>query len=134
MNENVRNWLYFAQSDLQVAEILLEEKIYNQCCFHVQQCIEKTLKALFIHHYGKIQPKTHIIADLLNSLPSAWFSDIDVISLIKISKYYVITRYPDMLPDISEGSFPGKAETEEAIALAQFTFNKAKHIIENKQL
>jgi HEPN domain-containing protein len=77
-----------------------------------------------------VQPKTHVIADLINLLPSTWFIDIDVVSLIKISKYYVTARYPDMLPDISEESLPKKAETEEAIALARIMLDKARLMIE----
>ncbi len=44
MNENSKRWLYFAYEDLRVAELVWGQAIYNQVCFHAQQCIEKALK------------------------------------------------------------------------------------------
>jgi len=46
MKEEAKRWLTFAQEDLKVAELVLEESIYNQVCFHSQQAGEKALKAL----------------------------------------------------------------------------------------
>jgi HEPN domain-containing protein len=77
MKETVECWLTFAREDLRTAEILLENRIYNQSCFHTQQCIEKALKALLIHHRGHMPPKTHVISDLLGLLPSEWFTDLE---------------------------------------------------------
>jgi hypothetical protein len=33
-------WLEFARQDLQMAELAMNESIYNQVCFHSQQCVE----------------------------------------------------------------------------------------------
>ena len=44
MNEATERWLTFVQEDLQVAEILLREQVYNQVGFHSQQAVEKALK------------------------------------------------------------------------------------------
>jgi HEPN domain-containing protein len=38
-------WFEFARQDLQMAELALHEGIYNQVCFHSQQCVENQLKA-----------------------------------------------------------------------------------------
>ena len=43
MNEAVERWLAFAQEDMRMAELALKEGIYNQACFHSQQCVEKAL-------------------------------------------------------------------------------------------
>ena len=48
MNENSKRWLYFAYEDLRVAELVWGQAIYNQVCFHAQQCIEKALKGLLV--------------------------------------------------------------------------------------
>lgn len=66
---------------------------------------------------------------LLNHELKRYFANIDVASLIKISKYYITARYPDMLPDNLEESLPGKAETEEAIALARIVIDKARCLV-----
>ncbi|MFO7541160.1 MAG: HEPN domain-containing protein [Chloroflexota bacterium] len=42
MKEDSLLWLRFASEDLQIAEFALEEQIYNQVCFHSQQCAEKS--------------------------------------------------------------------------------------------
>ncbi|MCX7017993.1 MAG: HEPN domain-containing protein [Candidatus Sumerlaeota bacterium] len=47
MNAAGDRWLEFARQDLQMAELALNEGIYNQVCFHSQQYVEKCLKALF---------------------------------------------------------------------------------------
>jgi HEPN domain-containing protein len=37
-------WLAFARDDLRIAELALNEGLYNQVCFHSEQCVEKVLK------------------------------------------------------------------------------------------
>lgn len=39
------NWIEFAREDLMAAKLVLPEGLYNQVCFHAQQCVEKALKA-----------------------------------------------------------------------------------------
>jgi HEPN domain-containing protein len=38
-------WLAFAREDLRIAELAMNEGLYNQVCFHAEQCVEKVLKA-----------------------------------------------------------------------------------------
>ena len=38
-------WLVFAREDLRIAELAMNEGLYNQVCFHSEQCVEKVLKA-----------------------------------------------------------------------------------------
>jgi HEPN domain-containing protein len=45
MNEQAKAWATFAREDLRVAELTYEAEIWNQACFHAQQCVEKILKA-----------------------------------------------------------------------------------------
>ena len=61
-------WLIFAREDLRIAELAMNEGLYNQVCFHSEQCVEKVLKAWFAKE-GKKIPRTHRMADLL-TLPS----------------------------------------------------------------
>lgn len=37
-------WLGFARQDLRVAELAMTEGLYNQVCFHAEQCVEKYLQ------------------------------------------------------------------------------------------
>ena len=131
MNETVECWLAFAHEDLQSAEALLEKGIYNQVCFHSQQCVEKALKALIIYHQDHMPPRIHMIVDLVNLLPKDWFADIEADSLEKIDNYYIITRYPDALPGFLAQDLPGKIEAKEAISLARIVLMKARHLIQS---
>ena len=38
-------WLGFAKQDFRIAELATNEGLYNQVCFHFEQCVEKVLKA-----------------------------------------------------------------------------------------
>jgi HEPN domain-containing protein len=66
MKESER-WLLFAHQDLRMAELAMTEGLYNQVCFHSQQCAEKAIKGLLVHQ-GKVPPRTHRFADLLGLL------------------------------------------------------------------
>ena len=133
MNETVECWLVFAREDLQVAEILLEKAIYNQSCFHAQQCVEKALKGLLIHHLQRMPPKIHVTADLLALLPPEWFADVKAELLEKMDDYYITTRYPDVLPGTLAESLPGDVEAEEAIALACIVLETARELTLNSK-
>jgi len=52
------NWLFFADEDFNAAKALLNDKIYNQVCFHAQQAAEKSFKA-FLKSRGIVIPRTH---------------------------------------------------------------------------
>jgi len=117
MNTPGDRWLGFAQQDLQMAELALKEGIYNQVCFHSQQCVEKCLKGLLANQ-GKTPPRTHSIVDLLGLLSQDSLQELrDELGQMDI--FYIPTRYPDALPGSLADGLPGKEEAEEAIATAR---------------
>jgi len=46
MNSAGDRWMEFARQDLLMAELALNEGIFNRVCFHSQQCVEKCIKVL----------------------------------------------------------------------------------------
>lgn len=126
MNESER-WLTFARQDLRIAELAMGEGLYNQVCFHSQQCAEKAVKGLLAHQ-GKTPPRTHRLVDLLGLLdpnplaaisPEVWLLD----------RFYIPTRYPDALPgDLPEG-LPDAQDAEQALDLARQTLERVEHIL-----
>ena len=60
------NWLRFAREDIRMADLAMAEGLYNQVCFHSQQCTEKALKAWLAQTEESI-PRTHRMADLMAS-------------------------------------------------------------------
>jgi HEPN domain-containing protein len=129
MSEAVERWLAFASEDLQVAEIVLKEGIYNQVCFHAQQSVEKALKGALAYHENRTLPRTHAIADLLRLLPSEWFTELRAELIEKMDDYYIPTRYPDALPGTLPQGLPGKMEAEEALGLARQVMDEVKRLV-----
>ena len=107
MSGGAERWLSFAQEYLQVAEIVLGARLYNQVCFHAQQCVEKSLKGVSAH-LGLAAPRTHAIADLLRLLPVPWFANV-ADDLAGMESYYIPLRYPDALPGTLPDGLPGRA-------------------------
>jgi len=117
MNEATNRWLVFAREDLQVAELVFDEEIYNQVCFHAQQCVEKALKGALTRQ-GHVPPRTHSITDLLSLFPSEWLADLRA-DIVGLDDFYIPIRYPDALPGMLPDGTPGEAEAEEALTLAR---------------
>lgn len=117
-------WMGFAQQDLQMAELALREGIYNQVCFHSQQCIEKCLKGMLADQ-GKTPPRTHSIVDLLGLLPLDYLEDLRE-ELGQMDIYYIPTRYPDALPGSLPDGLPGKQDAEEAIGTARACWQEVR--------
>lgn len=117
--ERAREWLRFASDDLRAAEVLLREGIFNEVCFHAQQCAEKMLKALLTSQ-KKLVPKTHRLTDLLEEVlkKDFRFENIRDACLI-LDQYYIPTRYPDAVIGSKPAGLPSRKDAEEAFDLAQ---------------
>jgi len=120
----------FAGEDLRMAELALEDSLYNQVCFHAHQAVEKSLKSL-LSHAGDVPPRTHKLTDLLRLLeaqvPSLRAFAADLSSL---EAYYIPTRYPDALPGSLDEGLPGRREAEEALDIANKISQAARATIE----
>lgn len=122
MNEEANKWIVFAQEDLKMAELALREGIYNQVCFHSEQCVEKVLKG-YIADKGRIHPQTHKLADLLAFISSSPFDNFKDEILI-LDRFYIPTRYPDALPGTLPKGLPSEKDAKEAIEVARTVLKK----------
>lgn len=116
MQSDAGRWIQFAREDLRMAELALEEEIFNQACFHSQQSAEKSLKGL-ISHQKKTPPRTHLMSDLLRLLNPNPFAAIRV-EILLLDRFYIPTRYPDALPGSLAEGMPDKNDAIGAIATA----------------
>ena len=98
MNDKANEWLAFARRELQSAGILLREGIYSHVVFHVQQCVEKCLKAVLAYQ-AKSPPRTHSIADLLKLVPVPFRSTLPD-NLVQLDVIYTSARYPFTLEPV----------------------------------
>jgi HEPN domain-containing protein len=127
MKESER-WLLFAHQDLRMAEMPMEEGLYNQVCFHVQQCAEKAIKGLLAHQ-RKIPPRTHRLADLLGLLEPDPFAE-DRIEIQLLDRFYLPTRYPDALPGSLPEGLPDAGDAQEALTIAGKVLTQVKQLLQ----
>jgi HEPN domain-containing protein len=127
MNEAVEHWLVFARQDLRMAELALDESIYNQACFHAQQCVEKAIKG-WLEQQGQTPPRTHRMADLLTWLPAELLGELsDTLRLF--DRFYIPTRYPDALPGTLPEGMPGQRDAREALDVARQALARIQNAI-----
>jgi HEPN domain-containing protein len=93
--QEAHRWLAKADEDLVAAERLLPE-IVNQAAFHVQQALEKTLKALMVAKRQEIR-KTHDISLLVSLVRPRWPELIPQhFPIVELSQWYLASRYPGL--------------------------------------
>lgn len=97
-------WLQTAKEDLQAARTLNEAGLYAQACFYAQQSSEKAVKSLW--YYVDAVPWGHSVQRLVTEFPeSGTLPDrelwIEYGALL--DKFYIPTRYPNGLPDLTPG-------------------------------
>ena len=113
INRLVAQWVRIAERDLLTAQQGLEaqEIIAETVCYHLQQVVEKYLKAYLVRHQVEFS-KTHNIMLLLNlcaTIDAAFLTELADADML--TDYAVEIRYPD---DWYE---PGMEETELALEL-----------------
>lgn len=123
MSEAAR-WLERAGEDLRTADVLLGVGIWNQVCFHSQQCVEKSLKAILIVE-NAIYPRSHNLPQLLAMLDrdkyQALFKIADAIRVL--DRFYMSARYPDVIPGALPDGLPTQVEATEALTLARQVYD-----------
>jgi len=124
--QEAKRWIRTAEDDLDTAVILNEKKKFAHSCFHAQQAGEKAIKALW--YLADADPWGHSIKKLIEDLQSVnltFYENVKpmIRSGMVLDRYYLPTRYPNGLPDIT----PDQAFNEED---AQICLEYARNIIE----
>lgn len=125
MSEVVLKWIERAKEDLQLVEneMKMDEPLYNTISFHIQQFVEKYLKAFLISR-GILPERTHNIDFLLFKCKDIdnEFEEFFESSIVDLTECAVSIRYPDN--DI----YADKDFVDEMLGLAY----KLKGLIESK--
>ncbi|NCD35398.1 MAG: HEPN domain-containing protein [Spartobacteria bacterium] len=105
MSVDAQTWFAYADENLAVAELALDNGYFNACLQNAQQAVEKYIKASLIAKNIAIQ-KTHSIETLNLTLQEAGYTtdlsdeDCDLLDSIYIpSKYPTQSVLPDFDPD-----------------------------------
>ena len=96
-------WLDFARSDLEVAAALVEMPAISprHVCWHVQQAIEKAIKAVLVLE-GVGFPRTHDLDALRRLLPPDWGGDLETtLDLTRVTGWAADARYPSLMDTVS---------------------------------
>jgi len=101
VDEDVQHWLRFAESDIVSAEALHHVGQELNALFHLQQAVEKTLKALLLRKSGLQPPRIHGLRGLSERC-GLRLTEKQVLLIEYLTQYYVESRYP---VDWYEGSF-----------------------------
>jgi len=94
MDQDIRPWLRYAESDLASAEILRREGECLNALFHLQQAVEKTLKGLFIKQNSAMPPRLHDLDKLAEKCGLA-LSREQRLLLDDLTRSYSGSRYPE---------------------------------------
>jgi HEPN domain-containing protein len=105
-------WMLYAKADLALAQAPLPEGgMYEQLCFHAQQAVEKSLKAILVAADVDI-PYTHNLQKLIDLLPAEVPPNADVVDAARLTAYAISTRYPGSEEPVLEEDY------REAVRLA----------------
>ncbi len=115
-----RQWVMKAENDLKNAAHTVKLTVdcpTDTVCFHVQQCVEKYLKALLVLN-GIEFPRTHLISVLVELVPVQVRPALTQDEQDRLTEYAVTTRYPGDYDPIS------RAEALDAVRLARRVRNE----------
>ncbi len=92
-----------AEGDLLVAKVMCDtdEELTGIICYHIQQYVEKMLKAK-LTDLGIVNKRTHDIGLLMESFPDERLSKGFISEADRLTGYCVNTRYDDYDPPIEE--------------------------------
>jgi len=124
-DELVRLWLLKARDDLVMARraMELDPAIIDGACYHVQQAVEESLKAVLVlrevepprtHDIGLLLKRCGEIDERLNSISQ---------DLVWLTSFGVDVRYPGV------GEDPTANQAREALSLAQTTLAIVSEIV-----
>ena len=113
-------WLLTAGEDLRAAEVLRDAGAYAQACFFAQQSGEKSMKALW--RLVGADAWGHSVQRLVMDFPErASLPDADrwIERAALLDKFYIPTRYPNGLPDLTPGQVYTRDDAERGLEAAR---------------
>jgi len=130
-------WLDTAEDDLDSARILKAEGKFAHSCFHAQQAGEKALKAVW--YFADADPWGHSIKKLIEDLEridSGLFQSVKSLTRTGtvLDRFYVPTRYPNGLPEITPREAFFNEDAEACLESARAIVQKVRALISSQGL
>ena len=97
-------WFHTAKDDLDTSIVLKKNNKFAHSCFHAQQAAEKAVKAIW--YFEDADPWGHSVKKLIDDLEGINLVVYNTLSkAIRLAtildRFYIPTRYPNGLPDIT---------------------------------
>ncbi|MCK6539330.1 MAG: HEPN domain-containing protein [Anaerolineales bacterium] len=127
-----KRWWLTAQDDLEAAKALHEAQKFSHACFLSQQSAEKAVKALWFAIDS--DPWGHSIQKLVMQFPQQdMLNDVQnwILQAAYLDKYYIPTRYPNGLPDLTPSQVYTSQDSTQAIEKATFFLKETQKLLEN---
>lgn len=124
-------WRRAAKDDVEAAESLHQAEKFSHACFLSQQSAEKAVKALWFAIDE--DPWGHSIRKLVPQFPKQeMFSDVEawLTNAAALDKFYIPTRYPNGLPDLTPAQTYKIGDSAEAIEKAKFFLEEVARLLE----
>jgi HEPN domain-containing protein len=125
-------WLKTGEDDLDAAAVLRKNRKFPQACFYAQQAAEKALKAIW--YYRDADPWGHSIRKLIEDLENV---DLTLYARLKtllragtvLDRFYIPTRYPNGLPELTPAEAYLEEDAEECIRQANQILASVKSLL-----
>ena len=125
-------WLKTGEDDLDAAAVLRKNRKFPQACFYAQQAAEKALKAIW--YYRDADPWGHSIRKLIEDLENV---DLTLYARLKtllragtvLDRFYIPTRYPNGLPELTPAEAYLEEDAEECIRQANQNLVAVKSLL-----
>lgn len=129
-------WLNTGEDDLEAAVLLRKNGKFPQACFYAQQAAEKALKAIW--YYRDADPWGHSVRRLVEDLEGV---DLDVFDQMKgllkagtvLDRFYIPTRYPNGLPELTPKEAYLEEDAEECIRQANQIVAAVKSLLTSSE-
>ncbi len=122
-------WLNIAEEDLQAAQWSFKGEQFLWSVFMCQQCIEKTIKAIYIYKTKEIPPKKHDLIYLSQIAQLFDVLDEPTKKLFRyLNVYYIETRYAEKREELKAKC--NKQNTKEIINNTKEVFEWLKSKLE----
>lgn len=99
--QDILEWIKLSDYDLETARAMQKTGRYLYVLFCCQQAIEKRLKAALINITDEFPPKTHDLIKLIELTKIALTAE-QRLFLRKLTAYYIETRYPEEVKELSK--------------------------------
>lgn len=97
----IKNWIALAEYDFDTADAMLKSGRLLYVVFTCQQCLEKTLKAIYVKQHNVTPPYTHSLIKLVNETSICnVITEKQLKFLDYLSTYYFEGRYTEELDEL----------------------------------